>query len=137
MSNTIEEGISKYLLATSAVTNYVSTGIYYLHAQTQEGVITAKPFIVFWTVGNPFQRMYFGTQKNGEARMQFNIVDDEAARWLRVRKAVKNALQYQTGVVGSVTVHFHEISNTLQNYDEATKSYTFIVDTLVEYEEPA
>ena len=135
MPSTVEEAIYNYVSTISAFTAYVSTRIYYFKAY-DEGSVLAKPYMWYVTIGNPFARQYFGTQKNGQARIQFNIVDDDERRALLIMKALKNGIQYQTGVLGSATVHFFEINNTLQNYNEETKNFTFVVDATAEYVEP-
>lgn len=133
MATYIEGAIKAHLGAATAVTDICSTRIYFAKAPDRPTL----PYVVFSTVSDPHQGMYFDENetktKAGQRLMQFTCVATKNTTAVNLQQEVMNALRYSSGSIQGFTVERIYIENMRQRIDPNTYYYLADVDAVVEY----
>jgi hypothetical protein len=128
MADSPEEVIYDYLTTdTTFMANY--TGVYYIDAPES----TANPYIVFFMVDDTGVETKINQCSQGEARIQFNLWDDNKNRGRKLRTTLRNKINALGEVRGGYFVMTTGITEQTLQKASGTDSYQYIVDGIIKW----
>ena len=131
-SNTIDQAISVYVKASTAVQDEISTRFFYVEAERD----AAYPYSVFFTVSDPHEPMAFDHPLTGQARLQFNTYDDNRYDALTISDVIRDRIHLSTETaMDGVTVYSVKCSGTIVEPMPEQDIFRARFDALVEYKD--
>jgi hypothetical protein len=135
-SNTIEQALYVRLHSTTAsteVNDALSSNIFFIAAE--QG--TTRPYCTYFVVSDPHDPFAFDKGQAGDARIQFNVYDNDRYSALDAAHAVRDNLDQYQGSMDGVTVLKLTcggiITRALPDEDNA---YMAGFDALIRYVDP-
>ena len=127
MADSIEEVIYSYL-STDAIFSSQFTGIYWQESDTE-----TAPYLVYFLVTDSGVETRIGKEQQGEARIQFDIWDDNKFRSAKLRTETAEKVKAMMGVISGY--HVMTTGITEQNILRAsgTDLYHQVVDGIIRW----
>jgi len=130
VADSVEQVIYNYLAADSGFMGNF-TGVYFSEAPEN----ATYPYIVFWLVTDAGIRNYVSTPNQGEARIQFDIWDDEKFRGVRLRDVVRAKVDRLNETRDGYSVSTVGINEQTIQRTSGTDPYHFVVDGIIQWQE--
>ena len=129
MADSIEQVIYTWLQADSDLTSAFA-GMYWMDADAQ-----IYPYLVYWLVDDTGTKSKLNKRNQGEARIQFDIWDDNRIRGVRNRALVKEKVDDISETVDGFELTTIGITEQTIIRESATDPYHFIVDGIIQWRE--
>ena len=131
-SNTIDQAVSVYVKASTAVQDEISTRFFYVEAERE----ASYPYSVFFVVSDPHVPMAFDHSLTGQALIQFNTYDDNRYDALRISDVIRDRIHLTTAAaMDGVTVYSVKCSGTIVEPLEEQDIFRARFDALLEYKD--
>ena len=130
MADSVEQVVYNYLTADSTFMADFS-GVYFIEAPEN----VTYPYIVFWLVTDAGIRNYIATPSQGEARIQFDIWDDDRFRGVRLRDNVRAKVDKLNETRDGYAVHTVGLNEQTIQRASGTDPYHFVVDGIIQWQE--
>lgn len=127
MADSIEQVIHEYLTNDSTfMANFEA--VYWLEATG-----TAYPYIVYWMVDDNGNKAQIGAVTQGEARVQFDLWDDNKIRGSRLKNVLLEKVEKMNESSGGY--HVTTIGSNQQSLqkESSVDPYHFVVDGIVRW----
>lgn len=128
-ADSVEQVIYNYLTADT-VFSAKFTGIYYIEADAQ-----TYPYIVYWMVDDIGTKTYINNEKQGEARVQFDLWDDNKIRGARLRSDIRDKVDSMNETRDGYTVTTVGINEQTIQRDSGADPFHFVVDGVIQWQE--
>ena len=127
MADSIEEVVYTYLTTDSTfMVNF--SGVYW-----QEADASVSPYIVFWLVDDAGFETRLNKAEQGEARIQFDLWDDNKIRGARLHTALTTKVRALNETSGGYTVLTTGITKQSIQRESTTDPFHFIVDGIIKW----
>ena len=131
-SSTIDQAISVYVKASTAVQDEISTRFFYVEAEREADY----PYSVFFPVSDPHEPMAFGNTLTGQTRVQVNTYDDDRYNALKISDVIRDRIHLTTAAaLDGVTVYSVKCSGTIVEPLEEQDIFRARFDALLEYKD--
>ena len=131
-SSTIDQALSVYIKASTAVQDEISTRLFYTEADRD----AAYPYSVFFVVSDPHEPMAFNNTLTGQARVQVNTYDDNRYEALRISDIIRDRIHLcSDAAMDGVTVYSVKCSGTVVSPEPEQDIFGARFDALIEYKD--
>ena len=127
MADSIEQVVYEYLTNDSAFMADFSA-VYW-----QEADATVYPYIVFWLVDDTGIETRLNKQQQGEARVQFDLWDDNKIRGARLRTALRQKVRDLSEISGGYFVMTNGVTEQTIQRESNTDPFHFVVDGIIKW----
>lgn len=128
MADSIEQVVREYLVADSTF-NAKFQAIDYL-----EGTTETSPYITFFLVTDTGEATRLGKNYQGEARIQFDLWDDNMIRGLRLRSDLLEKIEKMSETRGGYHVIVTGTTTQTIPRDTGSAPYHHVVDGVIRWE---
>jgi predicted transcriptional regulator len=125
VADSVEEAVYSYLTSDSTFADKWES-IDWL--ETKE---TAYPRLVFWQVTDAGTQTYIDRNRQGEARIQFDIWDSNKARGVRLRADTRAKVEDLNETISGITMHTDSLDEQTLQRDNTENPWHFVVDAVI------
>ena len=130
MADSVEQVVYENLTADSTFMAFY-TGVYW--QEVDKNKTPTEPYIVFWLVDDNGSETRLNKAYQGEARIQFDLWDNNKIRGARLRTTLREKVRNLSNTAGGYTIMTTGITEqTIQRLSE-TDPFHFVVDGIIKW----
>jgi len=129
MADSVEEIVYTWLQADTDLTTAFS-GMYWMEADSK-----TYPYLNFWLVDDNGSKRNLGKSKQGEARIQFDIWDNNKIRGVSNRALLREKIDDISKVIDGFHVVTVGVAEQTIPRESGTDPYHFVVDGIIQWRE--
>ena len=126
MANSVEEAVYEHLQSDSTFMGKFGGIAWY------EGTFS-YPYITFFQVDDPGTKTYLNTARQGEARLQFDVWDDNKGRGALRRTEVREKIEDMNTTSGGYTLYTVNTNEATVQRQDVTDPWHYVVDAIVRW----
>ena len=131
-SNTIDQALNVYVKASTTIQDEIGTRLFYVEAERD----AAYPYATYFIVSDPHDPMAFDHTLTGQARVQFNVYDDDRYNALEISDKIRDRIHLcDDAAMDGVTIYSVKCSGTVVESLEEQDIFRARFDALVEYKD--
>ena len=132
MADSVEQAIGENLTGdTGFMANF--SAVYW--QEVSKDVTATEPYIVFWKVDDPGIETELNTPYQGEARIQFDLWDDNKIRGARLETVLRKKIRNIDDIAGGYRISTNSITEQTIQRASNTDPYHFVVDGIIKWNE--
>jgi hypothetical protein len=128
MADSVEQVVYEYLTADSSFMGNF-TGVYWVEAETE-----TTPYITFWLVTDAGTSTRLGKVYQGEARIQFDLWDENKIRGARLRTELLEKVERMSEERGGYHVMVTGTTSQTIPRESHASPHHFVVDGVIKWE---
>jgi hypothetical protein len=131
-SNTIDQALNVYVKASTEMQDEIGARLFYVEAERD----AAYPYAVYFLVSDPHTPMAYGNTLTGQARIQYNVYDDDRYNALEISDKIRDRIHLcADAAMDGVTVYSVMCSGTIVEPMEEQDIFRARFDALIEYKD--